>query len=159
MPAVKKATRSSKTKVISGGKKSVAPVQLRLFTVIAIVVVALGGFVGWSVWHSSNASAASCAKATYKQGSSGTCVKYIQTLANYFIPTPKGNAKADLKVDGAFGAKTTTAIKDIQKIFGLKVDGIVGKQTWNIICSQQMGPGINPAYPRSTAIKAGCPNY
>ena len=35
------------------------------------------------------------------------------------------------KVDGYFGTKTKTAVKQYQKKKGLTIDGIVGKNTWN----------------------------
>lgn len=33
-------------------------------------------------------------------------------------------------INGVFGASTDAAVRDFQEIFGLKVDGIVGKATW-----------------------------
>ena len=36
-----------------------------------------------------------------------------------------------IKVDGDFGSKTETAVKNWQKVNGLKDDGIVGEKTWN----------------------------
>ncbi len=36
-------------------------------------------------------------------------------------------------VDGIFGAKTETAVKEYQKRHGLKVDGVVGENTWNVM--------------------------
>jgi hypothetical protein len=36
-----------------------------------------------------------------------------------------------IKVDGDFGSKTETAVKNWQKANGLKDDGIVGKKTWD----------------------------
>ena len=36
-------------------------------------------------------------------------------------------------VDGRYGAKTETAVKDLQQRFQVTVDGVVGPQTWNII--------------------------
>ena len=35
------------------------------------------------------------------------------------------------KIDGIFGIKTLNDVKFFQKNFGLSVDGIVGKKTWN----------------------------
>lgn len=37
------------------------------------------------------------------------------------------------KVDGISGAKTVKGIKEFQKIFGLHVDGIAGKNTWSVL--------------------------
>lgn len=38
-----------------------------------------------------------------------------------------------LDVDGSFGGKTDTAVKEFQKKNGLTVDGIVGQKTWNAL--------------------------
>lgn len=59
-----------------------------------------------------------------KKGSAGANVKSLQLLLN-------GKNKAGLDVDGKFGAKTETAVKNYQKAKGLEVDGHVGKNTWN----------------------------
>ncbi|EIA21822.1 Spore cortex-lytic enzyme, pre-pro-form, partial [Candidatus Arthromitus sp. SFB-3] len=37
-------------------------------------------------------------------------------------------------ITGNFGEQTEKAVRDFQKIFNLKVDGIVGKKTWKKIC-------------------------
>ncbi len=100
-----------------------------------------------------NADAATCYQSMWRMGSSGTCVKYIQQLVNYFQRGPV------LTVDGAFGPKTDGAVRATQQIFGAKVDGIVGPQTWLIICAPQAGPGPIPGFPYSTAKAAGCPGY
>jgi len=36
-------------------------------------------------------------------------------------------------VDGKIGAKTKKAIEDFQRSRGLKIDGIVGRQTWEVL--------------------------
>ena len=60
--------------------------------------------------------------ASYKQGSTGTVVKTIQTkLKNWGYYTGT--------VDGIYGAKTTAAVKLFQQKNGLTVDGIVGTKT------------------------------
>lgn len=60
--------------------------------------------------------------AVFKRGSTGSIVREIQTRlknqAFYF-----GN------VDGIYGSRTFEAVKKYQRRYGLKVDGIVGKQT------------------------------
>ena len=61
---------------------------------------------------------------TLKNGSKGEDVKAVQLLLN-------GKANAGLDVDGAFGAKTETAVKAYQKSKGLTEDGAVGFKTWN----------------------------
>jgi peptidoglycan hydrolase-like protein with peptidoglycan-binding domain len=36
-------------------------------------------------------------------------------------------------VDGIFGAQTEAAVKTIQSIFFLEIDGIVGAKTWTVL--------------------------
>lgn len=59
-----------------------------------------------------------------RRGSQGDDVKYLQKLLNYYL------ASNPLKIDGIFGAKTEVAVKEVQEIFGLQADGIVGSKTW-----------------------------
>lgn len=59
---------------------------------------------------------------TIQYGSSGEDVKKLQKELN------KQGYKLD--VDGQFGSKTQSAVKDYQKKNNLSVDGIVGKNTW-----------------------------
>ena len=56
-----------------------------------------------------------------KANSRGESVKWVQYELNRY--------GYNLTVDGIFGIKTTTAVKDFQKKNGLLVDGIVGKNT------------------------------
>lgn len=60
---------------------------------------------------------------TIRNGCKGEAVKTLQTALNKY--------GYNLKVDGAFGAKTETAVLDYQKKYGLSVDGIVGAKTWS----------------------------
>ena len=62
-------------------------------------------------------------------GSSGAAVKELQTLLN-----SQGYA---LDVDGVFGAKTRSAVKSYQKKSGLRLDGIVGEETWGSLHNAQ----------------------
>lgn len=60
--------------------------------------------------------------ATYRQGSTGSTVRTIQTkLKNWGYYTGS--------VDGIFGSKTTAAVKYFQRTNGLTADGIVGPAT------------------------------
>lgn len=62
---------------------------------------------------------------TLKRGSKGEYVTLLQTkLAN------KGYSVGACGIDGDFGSATLAAVKQFQKDNGLKVDGIVGKNTW-----------------------------
>lgn len=56
-----------------------------------------------------------------KKGSKGESVKWLQYSLNKY--------GYGLAIDGDFGVKTETAVKDFQKNHGLIVDGIAGKNT------------------------------
>jgi len=58
-------------------------------------------------------------------------VKTIQILLNYKI-------KANLAVDGVFGSKTYAAVSKFQDNNKIKVDGIVGIETWNVLLKQKL---------------------
>ena len=62
------------------------------------------------------------AYSTIRYGSSGNDVKKLQEKLN--------SAGYKLEVDGQFGSKTQSAVRDYQKKNGLTVDGIVGTNTW-----------------------------
>ncbi|MFC5702312.1 RHS repeat-associated core domain-containing protein [Cohnella faecalis] len=62
---------------------------------------------------------------TIRQGDKGDSVKAIQEMlvkAGYNVST-----------DGKFGPKTEAAIKQFQKDVGIKADGVVGNQTYNVL--------------------------
>ena len=61
----------------------------------------------------------------YRKGNvfKGDAVEVVQSVVN-------------CDVDGSFGPKTQTAVKNFQKKNGLNVDGLVGAQTWEAIFNQ-----------------------
>ena len=62
---------------------------------------------------------------TLKRGMKGEYVTLLQTkLVN------KGYSVGSCGIDGDFGSATLKAVKQFQKDNGLKVDGIVGRNTW-----------------------------
>ncbi|GHH06213.1 hypothetical protein GCM10017790_11220 [Amycolatopsis oliviviridis] len=61
-----------------------------------------------------------------QDGSSGEAVFRLQRSLNAAIG-------ANLTVDGAFGAKTTAAVKSYQTSRGLDADGIAGANTWRAL--------------------------
>jgi len=63
------------------------------------------------------------------RGSRGFWVKELQTMLNTV-------GRYDLNVDGSFGPLTRNAVMAYQKANGLKVDGIVGPQTWRSLDSK-----------------------
>lgn len=61
---------------------------------------------------------------TYQKGDESA----TDVMALQYLLRNRGFYKS--KVDGVFGAKTEAAVKNFQRAKGLKVDGIVGPQTW-----------------------------
>ena len=112
---------------------------------------------------SASATAVRCTDKVYNKGDSGACVKYIQTLNNVFAPSFANR----LSVDGVFGTNTDKSIRRLQSNWGLKSDGNVGNNTWNLLCINKAGwydaNGKNHMsvtnWPLSTAKSAGCSKY
>lgn len=66
-----------------------------------------------------------------KIGSEGQEVKNIQKSLNYILGNY--NFLNKLEEDGYFGKKTENAVREFQEMFGLVVDGIIGKNTYDRI--------------------------
>ena len=64
-----------------------------------------------------------------RRGSSGPNVVVIQVELNRISQNYPAIPKLS-PVDGIFGSRTEAAVRKFQEIFGLEVDGIVGKATW-----------------------------
>ena len=64
-----------------------------------------------------------------RRGTTGPGVVTIQTELNRISQSYPAIPKIPT-VDGIFGAKTEAAVRKFQEIFGLDVDGIVGRATW-----------------------------
>ena len=65
-----------------------------------------------------------------KKGSTGERVEKLQAILNVNFTEFK---KDWLSIDGQFGSVTEQKVKDVQTFFGLKVDGIAGPKTWEIV--------------------------
>ena len=91
-----------------------------------------------------------------RTGSTGSAVEQVQfwlnTLAQYESAIPS------LAVDGRYGAATASAVRAFQRRYGLTVDGMVGRETWNAIYNEfrsiQSDNGTPNAYP-GTALREG----
>lgn len=73
-------------------------------------------------------------ESSLQRGSFGTAVRVIQYYLNviaYF-----DNRIPFIAIDGAYGPSTENAVKIFQSIYGLDVDGIVGRNTWNKLVQQ-----------------------
>lgn len=63
---------------------------------------------------------------TLRRGSTGPYVRVAQTVL-------RDKAGQRITVDGSFGPATETAVKNLQRFFGVTADGVVGPQTWNLL--------------------------
>ena len=68
-------------------------------------------------------------------GSQGDSVRFIQSYLNA-VSKYTGAGWPVLSVDGIYGSMTKQVVKLFQTKFGLKADGIVGKDTWAVIIKQ-----------------------
>ncbi len=64
-----------------------------------------------------------------RRGSSGPYVVIIQVALNRIAQNYPAIPKL-ATVDGIFGSRTVASVRAFQQIFGLDVDGVVGKATW-----------------------------
>jgi len=64
-----------------------------------------------------------------RRGTTGPSVVVIQTELNRISQNYPAIPKV-IPVDGIFGARTEASVRKFQEVFGLDVDGIVGKATW-----------------------------
>ena len=68
-------------------------------------------------------------------GSLGDSVRFIQSYLNAVSKFTSAGWPA-LAVDGIYGSMTKQVVRQFQTKFGLKSDGIVGKDTWAVIIKQ-----------------------
>ena len=66
-----------------------------------------------------------------RRGSSGPDVALVQTWLNGIRDSCTWHAA--LTVDGTFGANAEKAVREFQLRYGLKEDGKVGANTWNVL--------------------------
>ena len=84
---------------------------------------------------------------TIREGSRGEDVKRLQTLLN--------NEGYSLDVDGIFGEKTQSAVRQYQRNQGLDVDGIVGANTWSALSSPSAAQVSAPQTPTGQVDVSG----
>ena len=72
---------------------------------------------------------------TVRKGDKGDAVRYLQTLL-----MKRGYDLGKWGADGDFGAQTEKAVKQFQRDWGLKVDGVCGEQTWKMLMSTPEKP-------------------
>lgn len=81
-----------------------------------------------------------------QRGSSGPDVALVQTWLNGIRDSCTWHAA--LTVDGKFGANAEKAVREFQLRYGLKEDGKVGANTWNVLYTPATRP--NTASPSPT---------
>ena len=82
------------------------------------------GIVGPLTWR--NIDEADQSEPILKKGSKGLPVRRLQSRMTAYKYDTGG-------VDGRFGAQTEKAVKELQEQAALKVDGIVGPATWEVV--------------------------
>lgn len=98
------------------------------------------GMIGPSTWKAmqsaiipsssgSNVQSVTVPGLLLKKGKMGAAIWVIQRLLNIWL-TRSQAALPPLKEDGIFGSKTEKVVRSFQDARGLKVDGLVGSQTW-----------------------------
>ena len=88
-------------------------------------------------------------KPTLRKGDSGAYVTLAQTeLIN------KGYSCGSTGADGKFGKNTEAAVKRFQNDHGLKVDGIIGNDTWNALDGAEPAILYTVTVPNLTATQA-----
>ena len=117
----------------------------RIKTIIVAAIFAFSGLVGLVFPASANASTTKkpCVQQTFRSGSRGDCVNYIQTMLNIA-------GGAGLQTDKKFGSKTKAAVITWQTNKKIQVDGIVGPETWGTLCA--IDDGFNVAYKTHKAL-------
>jgi hypothetical protein len=73
---------------------------------------------------------------TLSFGWTGPAVKFLQEKLNRWLSKNPGVKLPKLQVTGNFHWMTERAVRAVQQVHKLKVDGIVGKETWPVLLSQ-----------------------
>lgn len=71
-----------------------------------------------------------------RRGSRGPAVRELQFRLNAWIAKTPGTGLSWLIVDGIFGPRTQRAVQAFQRSRRIRVDGIVGTQTWGQLLAQ-----------------------
>ena len=74
---------------------------------------------------------------TLREGDKGDAVRYLQTLL-----LDRGYDLGKWGADGDFGKQTEKAVKQFQKDWNLKQDGVVGSDTWRMLTSTPEKPKL-----------------
>ena len=83
----------------------------------------VNGVVGERTW--------SALIVTVRRGSTGDAVRAVQDQAQF--RNLSGDPRRGLAVDGVYGLRTERFVRAFQQADGLRVDGVVGPQTWRAL--------------------------
>jgi peptidoglycan hydrolase-like protein with peptidoglycan-binding domain len=112
-----------------------------VLTAVALTATALFAAAAPAIAHAPPAASAAPAHAaaaagycgyydgsrTTRRGDRGNAVQEIQCLINIW------SGGSPLAVDGDFGPRTESWVVHFQDVNGLRVDGVVGPQTWSAL--------------------------
>jgi peptidoglycan hydrolase-like protein with peptidoglycan-binding domain len=110
--------------------------------------IALAGGLAVVPVTAASAAPSGCVAQVLRAGSSNaSCVRRAQIIMNY---NAFRNGRTPLVTDGVFGNGTDQRVRQIQSDWWIGSDGIIGRGTWNVLCTHKSGN-------MSTAQKAaGC---
>lgn len=137
--AIKKIQKTTKPKIVTGGKSKQKNSWRKLPVlggVAAVVVVASVGllFIAQSQAYDPYPQL-NCKARALTKGSRGRCVKSLQRMMNTYSPKAPGNA------DSSFGNNTHNSVVAFQRKHGLTARGYVGSGTWGKICAVSKNAG------------------
>ena len=89
--------------------------------------IAVDGVVGPHTWNALADSSSSSSQPKLRTGDRGSAVRTLQSQLN--------DSGASLAVDGSFGPRTAQAVRALQSAAGIRVDTVVGPNTWDALYS------------------------
>ena len=123
---------------------------------VAILALVIVGVAAFGTYRLVASNAATCKTYNWSINKSGTCVKNIQRITNAAGARHwHYSGSAVLVVDGKFGPLTKAQVIAFQKFGKLSQDGIVGPNTWAVLCADaRMLGSANDGY--KAAVASGC---
>ncbi|MBE6711992.1 MAG: hypothetical protein E7580_00565 [Ruminococcaceae bacterium] len=89
-------------------------------------------------------------------GSSGDSVLYEQMLLNRIRPVFVTVGK--LEEDGVFGPRMRNSVREFQRLFGYRDDGIIGRETWNAL-NRVFGSTVSGCFDNLPAVSGRVLQY
>lgn len=123
----------------SGIKSWNSSLSLNSKKVQLLLFVAVFGLLGGGYMVYRSFASTPCRNQVLQSGSRGECVRLFQNAVNV-------NQPGRLVEDGIYGSKSTLAAQDIQRFWGLVVDGKAGPKTADALCYGLANNGKSAAY-------------